>query len=148
MQNCFWIDKGALSQNAIWSLSVEELSAIFALAHAPRRERHSDRVLIGVGREDTLRKTRGSTMNEPTIVVKPGEGRSVCRGGMGVVFNVSGADTGGAFEVVEHPMEPGRVVLPYVHQQEYSYILEGTIDPSVGDHEVVAGPGSSPSKPR
>jgi hypothetical protein len=57
-------------------------------------------------------------MDVPTIVVKPGEGRSVWLGGMGVVFKVSGADTGGAFAVVEHPIEPGRLVLPHVHTHE------------------------------
>ena len=89
-------------------------------------------------------------MDEPTIVVKPGEGRSVWLGGMGVVFKVSGADTGGAFAVVEHPIEPGRLVLPHVHlhEDEYSYILEGTIGARVGDHEVVGGPGSYVIKPR
>jgi hypothetical protein len=40
---------------------------------------------------------------------------------MGVVFKVSGADTGGAFAVVEHPIEPGRLVLPHVHQHEDEY---------------------------
>jgi hypothetical protein len=41
-----------------------------------------------------------------------------------VVFKVSGADTGGAFAVVEHPIEPGRLVLPHVHlhEDEYSYL--------------------------
>jgi quercetin dioxygenase-like cupin family protein len=83
-------------------------------------------------------------VNVPRIVVKPGEGRSVWLGGMGVVFKVSGADTGGAFAVVEHPIEPGRLVLPHVHlhEDEYSYVLEGTIGARVGDHEVVAAPGS------
>jgi quercetin dioxygenase-like cupin family protein len=97
-----------------------------------------------------VRKTRGVKMNEPTIVVKPGEGRSVWLGGMGVVFKVSGADTGGAFAVVEHPIEPGRLVLPHIHQHEdeYSYVLEGTIGARVGDHEVVAGPGNYLLKPR
>ena len=47
-------------------------------------------------------------MDMPTIVVKPGEGRSVSLGGMGVVFKVSGADTGGAFAVVEHPVNGPR----------------------------------------
>ena len=48
-------------------------------------------------------------------------------GGMGVVFKVSGRDTGGAFAVVEHPIEPGRLVLPHIHlhEDEYSYVLEG-----------------------
>src|SRR3954453_11942988 len=70
---------------------------------------------------------RGLVMTVPTFVVKPGEGRSVCLGGMGVVLKVSGADTGGAFAVVEHPIEPGRLVLPRVHarEEEYSYVLGG-----------------------
>jgi hypothetical protein len=57
--------------------------------------------------------------------VKPGEGHSVWLGGMGVVFKVSRADTGGAFAVVEHPIEPGRLVQPRVHRRgdEYSYVL-------------------------
>jgi quercetin dioxygenase-like cupin family protein len=69
---------------------------------------------------------------------------------MGVVFKVSGADTGGAFAVVEHPIEPGRLVLPHVHrhEDEYSYVLEGTIGARVGDHQVVGGPGSYLFKPR
>jgi mannose-6-phosphate isomerase-like protein (cupin superfamily) len=89
-------------------------------------------------------------MNAPKVVVKPGEGRSVSLGGMGVVFKVSGADTGGAFAIVEHPIEPGRLVLPHVHrhEDEYSYVLEGTIGARVGDHEVTAGPGSYLFKPR
>jgi mannose-6-phosphate isomerase-like protein (cupin superfamily) len=89
-------------------------------------------------------------MDGPTIMVKPGEGRSVSLGGMGVVFKVSGADTDGAFAIVEHPIEPGRLVLPHVHrhEDEYSYVLEGTIGARVGDHEVVAGPGSYLIKPR
>jgi hypothetical protein len=33
-------------------------------------------------------------MGVPTIVVKPGEGRSVWLGGMGVVFKISGAFRG------------------------------------------------------
>ncbi|HEY4267275.1 MAG TPA: cupin domain-containing protein [Galbitalea sp.] len=86
----------------------------------------------------------------PKIVVKPGEHTSVWLGGMGVEFKISGSDTGGAFAVVEHPIEPGRLVLPHVHQyeDEYSYVLEGTIGARVGDREVIAGPGSYVLKPR
>jgi len=86
----------------------------------------------------------------PALVVRPGEGRSVSLGGMGVIFKVSGADTGGAFAIVEHPIEPGRLVFPHVHQHEdeYSYVLEGTIGARVGGQEVVAGPGSYVIKPR
>ena len=87
---------------------------------------------------------KGQNMVVPTLVVRPGEGRSVSLGGMGVVFKVSGADTGRAFAVVEHPIEPGRLVLTQVHlrEDEYSYVMEGTIGARVGDQEVTAGPGS------
>jgi mannose-6-phosphate isomerase-like protein (cupin superfamily) len=89
-------------------------------------------------------------MDMPRIVVSPGEGRSVSLGGMGVIFKVGGADTGGAFAIVEHPIEPGRLVLPHVHQHEdeYSYVLEGTIGARVGDREITAGPGGYVIKPR
>jgi len=89
-------------------------------------------------------------MEVQKLVVKPGEGRSVWLGGMGVVFKISGAKTRGAFAVVEHPIDPGRLVLPHVHvhEDEYSYVLEGTIGARVGDHEVVAGQGSYVIKPR
>ncbi len=57
-------------------------------------------------------------MDMPRIAVKPDEGRSVSLGGMGVIFKIGGADTGGAFAVVEHPIEPGRLVRPHVHRHE------------------------------
>src|SRR5215470_9251973 len=86
----------------------------------------------------------------PRIVVKPDEGRSVSLGGMGVIYKVAGTDTAGAFAVVEHPIEPGRLVFPHVHlhEDEYSYVLEGTIGARVGDREIIAGPGSYVIKPR
>ena len=89
-------------------------------------------------------------MDAGMIVLKPGEGPSVWLGGMGVVFKLSGAETGGAFAVVEHPIEPGRLVLPHVHthEDEYSYVLDGTVGVRVGDHDVVAAQGSYVTKPR
>jgi hypothetical protein len=55
--------------------------------------------------------------------VKPGEGRSVSLGGMGVVLKVPGADTGGGFAVVEHPIAPGRLFLAHVHCTRISILL-------------------------
>ena len=102
--------------------------------------------------KDDLGKRGRSEVDAPTItiVVKPGEGHSVSLGGMGVVFKVPGTATGGAFAVVEHPIEPGRLVPPPVHlrEDEYSYVLEGTIGARVGDKEVMVGPGSYVIKPR
>ena len=66
------------------------------------------------------------------------------------VLNGTPSINTGAFAVVEHPIEPGRLVLPHVHlhEDEYSYVLEGTIGARVGEHEVTAGPGSYLIKPR
>jgi quercetin dioxygenase-like cupin family protein len=89
-------------------------------------------------------------MERANIVVTPEEGRSVSLGGMGVVFKLGREDTGGAFAVIEHPIEPGRLVLPHVHQREdeYSYVLEGVIGARVGDQEITAAAGSYVIKPR
>jgi hypothetical protein len=41
----------------------------------------------------------------------------------------------GRFSIVEHPIDPGRMVHPHVHahEDEFSYILEGKIGARVGD---------------
>jgi quercetin dioxygenase-like cupin family protein len=71
-------------------------------------------------------------------------------GGMGVVFKVSGEDTGGAFEIVEHPVAPGTLIPPHTHtrEDEYSFVISGVIGARIGDEEVTAGPGAYLIKPR
>jgi quercetin dioxygenase-like cupin family protein len=87
---------------------------------------------------------------EPDPLVAPRAGDLVDLGGIGVHFTVPGALTGGAFSVVEHPVEPGVVVEPHTHQNEdeLSYVLEGTIWARIGDREVEAPAGSYVWKPR
>lgn len=84
------------------------------------------------------------------LVVRPGEGSSVDLGGLGVVFKVWGEATGGALSIVEHPMEPRRLVPPHVHEaeDELSYVLEGTFGVRIGQLEAEAGPGSYIYKPK
>jgi quercetin dioxygenase-like cupin family protein len=84
------------------------------------------------------------------LILGPGEGTKVDIGGMGVDFKVWGESTGGRLSVVEHPMEPGRLVPPHVHQDEdeLSYVLEGTFGARVGDQIVTAPAGSYLFKPR
>jgi quercetin dioxygenase-like cupin family protein len=64
--------------------------------------------------------------------------RSVSLGGLGVVFRVTGSQTGGALAVVEHPIEPGVLVPPHVHEREdeLTYVTEGEIGARVGDREL------------
>jgi quercetin dioxygenase-like cupin family protein len=84
-------------------------------------------------------------------VVRPGEGR---RGelmpGVGVIFKIDGADSGGALAVVEHPFEVGGLVPPHIHhrEDEISIVLEGEIGFRSEDKEIVLGPGGYIVKPR
>src|SRR5664279_5344740 len=70
--------------------------------------------------------------------------------GVGVVFKIEGADTGGALSMVEHPFAVGAIVPPHVHtlEDEYSIVLEGEIGFRSNDQEVVLGVGGYIVKPR
>lgn len=84
-------------------------------------------------------------------VVQPGEGRvGGLVPGVGVVFKIDGADTGGALSIVEHPFAVGALVPPHVHtlEDEYSIVLEGEIGFRSNDREVVLGAGGYIIKPR
>ena len=87
---------------------------------------------------------------EQQIVIEPGEGASVWLGGVGVDFKVPGEMTGGAFSIVEHPLDPGRLIPPHIHhrEDELSYVVRGEIGVRIGDRDYVAGPGSYVFKPR
>lgn len=87
---------------------------------------------------------------ETKIVTEPGEGVSVSLGGVGVDFKIPAEMTGGAFSIVEHPVEPGRLVPPHIHyrEDELSYVLRGEIGVRIGERDFVAGPGSYVFKPR
>ncbi|WP_171027171.1 cupin domain-containing protein [Pseudarthrobacter sp. NamB4] len=77
-------------------------------------------------------------------------GRLVDLGGLGVRFKIYSEQTGGSFAVVEHPIEPGVLVEPHIHQHEdeLSYVVSGTIWARVGDTEIEAPAGTYVWKPR
>ncbi|MEU0389007.1 cupin domain-containing protein [Streptomyces chartreusis] len=84
------------------------------------------------------------------LVINPGEGEKADFGGLGVDFKVWGDATRGSLSIVEHPMEPGRLVPPHVHENEdeLSYVLEGTFGVRVGDRVATAEQGTYVFKPR
>ncbi len=85
----------------------------------------------------------------PVQIVGAREGRSLL-GGF-AVYKLLGADTGGAFSVVEHNLQPRTLGAPlHTHRDvdELSYILEGEIGVLIGDQEVHAGPGTLVLKPK
>jgi quercetin dioxygenase-like cupin family protein len=89
-------------------------------------------------------------MDQSGVCVPAGGGLLVDLGGLGVHFKVRGEQTGGAFAVVEHPISPGVIVEPHVHEREdeLSFVLDGTVWARVGDREVEAGAGAYVWKPR
>ena len=82
-------------------------------------------------------------------VLSPNEGQLIWLAGVGVQFKLDGTDSQGAFSVVEHPLEPGALAPPHTHsrEDEFSYVLEGTIGVKLGDQEFQASRGSYIVKP-
>lgn len=83
-------------------------------------------------------------------VIAPDQGGSTWLGGCGVVFKVSGEQSGGALSIVEHPVLPGTLVPPHVHhaEDELSYIVDGVFGVRIGDDVVEAAAGAYVFKPR
>lgn len=72
-------------------------------------------------------------------------------GGLSVRSLIPGAQTGGAFALLEHVLAPGALGSPphtHSHEDEYSYVLEGTLTVEVGGQLRSAGPGELVFKPR
>lgn len=72
-------------------------------------------------------------------------------GGLGVQWKIEGAESDGRFSVVHHPLAPRALAAPlhYHHNEdEYSFVLEGTLGALLGDKVVTAGPGTWVFKPR
>ncbi len=86
----------------------------------------------------------------PKTVLSPNEGQLIWLVGVGIQFKLDGTDTQGAFSVVEHPVEPGAFAPPHTHsrEDEFSYVLEGTVGVRLGDQDFLASRGSYIVKPR
>jgi quercetin dioxygenase-like cupin family protein len=85
------------------------------------------------------------------IVLGPADGRSVKFGGLGARYMVEGAQSGGGFALVEHPIDPRSLAAPmhtHTHEDEYTYVLEGEVGVQIGDVVAVAKPGDLVFKPR
>jgi mannose-6-phosphate isomerase-like protein (cupin superfamily) len=85
------------------------------------------------------------------ITIPAGGGDQVSLGGLGVVWKIEGAATDERFSVVHHPLAPRALAAPlhrHTREDEYSYVLEGTLGALLGDEVVTAGPGTWVFKPR
>jgi quercetin dioxygenase-like cupin family protein len=88
---------------------------------------------------------------EATRILGPADGEAGQLGRIGVRFMIDGAETGGRFSLVEHPMPPRAVGAPlhrHTREDEYSYVLEGRVGALLGDEVVYGEPGDLIFKPR
>src|SRR5687768_3312505 len=64
---------------------------------------------------------------------------------------IDGAESGGGFSLVEHPMSPRALGAPlhrHAREDEYSYVVEGRVGALLGEDVLVGGPGDLIFKPR
>lgn len=72
-------------------------------------------------------------------------------GGLGVQWKIDAGDTERRFSAVHHPIAPRALAAPlhYHHREdEYSFVLRGTLGALLGDEVVTAEAGSWVFKPR
>lgn len=84
-------------------------------------------------------------------VLGPGQGRIGFLGSIGVRFMIDGLESGGGFSLIEHPMSPKALAAPihrHAREDEYSFVLEGSVGALLGDEVLVGKPGDLIFKPR
>ena len=77
-------------------------------------------------------------------IIGPADGERVDLGTIGVRFMVWGAESGGGFSLVEHPIAPRGLCAPlhrHTREDEYSYVVEGRMGAQLGDDVVIAEVG-------
>ena len=84
-------------------------------------------------------------------IIGPRDGKTGFIGSIGVRFLVDGAESGGGFSLVEHPMSPRALAAPmhrHTHEDEYTYVTAGRVGVLLGDEVREAGVGDLVFKPR
>ena len=84
-------------------------------------------------------------------VIGPNDGRSGFLGSIGARFMIDGSEAANRFALVEHPMSAHALAAPlhkHAREDEYSYVLEGSIGALLGETVIVGKPGDLIFKPR
>ena len=103
-----------------------------------------------VAQPDEIPSRRFDGSTGPRII-GPRDGKFTDLGSVGVRFMIWGAESGGAFSLVEHPIPPRTLAAPlhrHDREDEYSYVLEGRMGALLGDEVVYAEAGDLVYKPR
>jgi mannose-6-phosphate isomerase-like protein (cupin superfamily) len=84
-------------------------------------------------------------------VVGPHDGQLASLGGIGARFLIDGGDAGNRFALVEHPMAPRALAAPmhrHHREDEYSFVIQGSIGALLADDVVTGNVGDLIFKPR
>jgi quercetin dioxygenase-like cupin family protein len=87
----------------------------------------------------------------PPKVVCPNDGKAGFLGSIGVRFMIDGVETASRFSLVEHPMSARALAAPlhkHAREDEYSYVLEGSVGALLGDSVIIGKAGDLIFKPR
>ncbi len=98
-----------------------------------------------------IRFSAGERPARGPVAVGRSDGATFDFGGLGVAWKLDAADSDGRFSIVHHPMAPHALAAPlhrHHREDEYSYVLTGTLGALLGDDVVTAGPGTWVFKPR
>jgi quercetin dioxygenase-like cupin family protein len=79
------------------------------------------------------------------------DGVRVSLGGTGARFLIDGDAAENRFALVEHPLQPRALAAPmhrHHREDEYSFVLEGSIGALLGDAVAIGNPGDLIFKPR
>jgi mannose-6-phosphate isomerase-like protein (cupin superfamily) len=85
------------------------------------------------------------------IIVPPGRGEHFSLGGFGIDWKIDGLHTGKRFSVLHHPLAPRALAAPlhrHHREDEYSFVLTGTLGALLGEDVVTAAQGAWVFKPR
>jgi len=84
-------------------------------------------------------------------VVGPTDGKAGFLGSIGVRFMMDGDEAGGRLALVEHPMGPRALAAPlhlHTREDEYSFVISGSVGALLGDEVLIGKPGDLIFKPR
>ena len=84
-------------------------------------------------------------------VLGPRDGKAGFLGSIGVRFMIDGEEADERFSLVEHPLSARALAAPlhrHTREDEYSYVLEGSVGALLGDDVVIGKPGDLIFKPR
>lgn len=84
------------------------------------------------------------------FLVGIGEGAELSLGGLAVAVKVRDEQAAGHLTIMGMTVDPHRLVPPHIHasEDEYTYVVAGTVGARSGDEEFEAGPGCYLIKPR